>query len=67
MAAPEDVTIESAYVERLRRYRHRARCLTPGCEWAGKARDSFADANAERRGHLNEHVIAEISKGGGKR
>ena len=61
MTAPADVTVESAYIARLKRYRHRAECQIPGCGWTGKARDMFTDANAERRGHLNDHLIGEIT------
>jgi hypothetical protein len=61
VTAPADVTVASAYVERVKRYRHRAECLIPGCGWAGKVRDSLADAHTERRMHLNDHVISEIT------
>jgi hypothetical protein len=61
MTARADVIVASAWVERVKRYRHRAECLIPGCEWAGKVRDSLADAHTERRLHLNDHVISEIA------
>ena len=61
MAAPADVIVTSAWVERVKRYRHRAECLIPGCGWAGKVRDSLADARTERRMHLNDHVIRELA------
>jgi hypothetical protein len=61
MTAPADVTVASAWVERVKRYRHRAECQIPGCGWAGKVRDSLEDAHTERRMHLREHLISEIT------
>lgn len=41
----------------------RPECHRPGCDWAGGEHSTFADANAERQSHLNQHIQAARETG----
>ncbi len=48
----EPVRARDAVVDKL----FRARCCRPGCGWTGGEHATYADANAERLGHLKTHA-----------
>jgi len=51
----EPVRARDVQVDKL----FRARCHRPGCGWTGGEHATFADASAERPGHLERHSLAE--------
>jgi hypothetical protein len=56
---PEPVRARDVQIDKL----FRARCHRPGCGWTGAEHATYADANAERQGHLRRHSLEEDGNG----